>query len=127
MAAPKENIGGRVPADRVCTPDRRHRRVIYDIVTELFNEKSPTTGTATMKPSDLIDRQYLEMRGKILSLAADFDRIARASSTDSPPHPKVAELKACVQLLLTNSTHLAEQIQLRLSDTAGDPRKRQHS
>lgn len=71
-----------------------------------------------------LDRQYHEMRQRVLSLAADLDRIQRAPGGDAAlGDPRLAELNECVRIVLeTNTPDRAERVQLRLSDRRGDPR-----
>jgi len=38
-----------------------------------------------LNADQLVDRQYHEMRWRILSLAADFDRLQRAGANDKRP------------------------------------------
>lgn len=72
-----------------------------------------------------LDRQYLEMRWRILSLAADLDRVERLAggaeliATD----PRIANLRACVQELLSPKPGRAERVQTILSDKTPPPSK----
>lgn len=75
-----------------------------------------------MKPArDVLADQYLEMRGRILSLAADFDRIQRAGDVGSDA--RLTDLKACVHELLSDKPGRAERVQMRLSDATPPPAK----
>lgn len=75
-----------------------------------------------MKPArDVLADQYLEMRGRILALAADFDRIQRAG--DVGDDLRLIDLKACVSELLSDAAGRAERVQMRLSDATPPPAK----
>ena len=65
-----------------------------------------------------LDRQYLEMRWRILSLAADFDRIERLQGGETlvADDPCVQRLRACVEELLSPEPGRAERVQMKLSD-----------
>jgi hypothetical protein len=69
---------------------------------------------------DVLDHQYLEMRGKILALAADFDRIERAGP-GAAGDVRLSDLKGCIRELLTDQPGRAERVQLRLSDQTPPP------
>ena len=65
-----------------------------------------------------LDNQFLEMRWRLLSLAADFDRIQllpggpQLLASDS----RIALLRQAMQLLQSNSPNRAEQLQMIFSD-----------
>jgi len=65
-----------------------------------------------------LDDTYLEMRWRILSLAADFDRVQRATGGgDTLAHDaRVATLRQAMHLALSDDNNRAEQVQLFLSD-----------
>lgn len=73
----------------------------------------------------LLDRQYHEMRWRILSLAADFDRLQRAAGGDGllEKDPRIAGLRTCIQTLQSSDSGRAERVQMVLSDRTPDPRK----
>ena len=65
----------------------------------------------------ILDRHYLEIRSKILDLAASLDRIERAADKASVlDDPRLAKLQSGIKLLLTNATDRAEQVQMLFSD-----------
>lgn len=70
---------------------------------------------------DVLSDQYLEMRGKILALAADFDRIERAGP-GAANDPRLRDLKDCIRELISDQPGRAERVQLRLSDHTPPPR-----
>lgn len=71
--------------------------------------------------AETLGEQYLEMRGRILALAADFDRIDR-TGPDAKADPRLADLQDCVRELLSDQPGRAERVQLRLSDHTPPPR-----
>jgi hypothetical protein len=75
-------------------------------------------GVVMLDARTQLDRQYLEMRGRILSLAADFDRIERlpGGADLMKSDPRIAGLRACIGSLLENQPGRSERVQLALSD-----------
>ena len=78
------------------------------------------TESAAMSPSltapEVLNREFLEIRCKILDLAAAFDRLERAegSVTDDP---RLARLREALQVVLDTSGDRAEQVQMVFSRT----------
>lgn len=72
----------------------------------------------------LLDEQFLEMRWRALSLAADLDRIQRAPGGQAvlASDVRVANLRKICDLLLGDSPNRAEQVQLLLSDRTTAPK-----
>lgn len=65
----------------------------------------------------ILDRHYLEIRSKILDLAASLDRVDRAADTSSvQDDPRLAKLRSGIERLLTSGTNRAEQVQMLFSD-----------
>lgn len=65
----------------------------------------------------ILDRHYLEIRSKILDLAASLDRIDRADDNAGvADDPRIAKLQSGLQLLLVKATDRAEQVQMLFSD-----------
>ncbi len=77
----------------------------------------------------LLDRQYHEMRWRILSLAADLDRIQRAAGGESvlKSDLRLAALRMCVDELHSGDVDRAERVQMILSDRTPDPRSESRS
>lgn len=71
----------------------------------------------------ILEEQYLEMRAKILALAADFDRIQRAEEgTATLADPRLNDLRACLHIVLTDEApNRAERVQNLLSDKTPPP------
>ncbi len=65
-------------------------------------------------------RQYHEMRWRILSLAADVDRLQRydGGAEVVAGDPRLAALRECVREILSDQPGRAERVQNRLSDTS---------
>jgi hypothetical protein len=72
-----------------------------------------------MTTKQLVDNQFLEMRWRCLSLAADLDRVQRAEADD----PRLDTLRQAIQILLTDQPNRAERIQLLFSDKTPVPSK----
>jgi len=64
--------------------------------------------------ADLFNREFLEIRAKILQLAAHFDRIDRASG-DASPDPRLAGIRAALAVLQEDRPDRAERVQLIFS------------
>lgn len=73
---------------------------------------------------ELLDQQFLEMRWRTLSLAADLDRIGRGSGgaevlkTDA----RLAKLRRALELLMSESGERAEKVQMIFSDMTPPPK-----
>ena len=67
---------------------------------------------------DILEQQFLEMRWRALSLAADLDRIERAEGGAQllQSDPRLARLRQAFGLLTGGAGNRAEQLQLILSD-----------
>jgi hypothetical protein len=73
----------------------------------------------------LLERQYHEMRWRILSLAADLDRLQRAAGGEALLRNdlRIANLQKCIEELRSGDLDRAERVQMHLSDRTPDPRK----
>ena len=69
---------------------------------------------------EVLGEQYLDMRGRLLALAADIDRIQRAGD-DALADPRLADLRDCARELLSDHPGRAERVQMRLSDASPPP------
>ncbi len=73
----------------------------------------------------ILDHQYLEMRWRALSLAADLDRIQRAEGGETVlrDDPRLGNLRRVFSLLISDESHgRAEQVQMILSDATPWPK-----
>ena len=68
---------------------------------------------------EILNREFLEMRAKILELAAAFDRLGRAEgATDDDP--RVARLRQGLSIVLDEPRSRAEQVQMLFSRAYDD-------
>lgn len=76
-----------------------------------------------MNAKELLDNQYLEMRWRCLSLAADLDRIERAvgGATLLASDPRIKSLGEAMQTLVQPASNRAERVQMILSDKTPAP------
>ena len=74
---------------------------------------------STVEPqsaAQVLDREYLEIRAKILQLAASFDRLQRGSgSKTAEQDARYQLLRTALECLLSADEDRAEQIQLLFS------------
>jgi hypothetical protein len=71
----------------------------------------------------IIERQYHDMRQRVLSLAADFDRIERATGGAEvvSSDPRLAELRDCLRVAIGPGPERARRVQEILSDKTPTP------
>lgn len=62
----------------------------------------------------ILDREFLELRAKILELAASFDRLQRADG-DVTSDGRLARLHEALEILKLDQGDRAEQVQLLFS------------
>ena len=66
---------------------------------------------------EILEQTFLEIRAKILEVAAAFDRIERADLAQTvESQPKWQQLHAAARIVCEGSGNRAEQIQLHFSD-----------
>jgi hypothetical protein len=63
---------------------------------------------------EVLNREFLEIRSKILELAAAFDRLERADGSVEDD-PRMARLREALSALLEQSSDRAEQVQMIFS------------
>ncbi len=63
---------------------------------------------------EVLDREFLEVRSKILEIAAALDRLDRAEGS-MHSDPRLAKLRQALALLTTSRGDRAEQVQLVFS------------
>ena len=66
--------------------------------------------------SELLNREFLEIRARLLQVAASLDRISRAEGTVAGD-PRMEKLARALSVLQTADSDRAEQIQLIFSRT----------
>lgn len=71
----------------------------------------------------LLDRSYLTIRERILSLAADLDRLQRPADGPSlvQTDPKITEIRQAIAILLETTPGRAQRVQELLSDHTPPP------
>jgi hypothetical protein len=70
--------------------------------------------TTSLTASEVLDRQFLEIRAKILEIAACLDRLERASG-DVSQDVRSTQVYEALSVLQQRRTDRAEQIQLAFS------------
>ena len=73
----------------------------------------------------ILEQQYLEMRWRCLSLAADLDRIERSEGglETMKSDSRLAQLRKAMQILLSPEGSRAEKVQMLLSDASPPPER----
>ncbi|HEV2293912.1 MAG TPA: hypothetical protein VGR35_08645 [Tepidisphaeraceae bacterium] len=73
--------------------------------------------------SKVVEETFAEMRWRCLSLAADLDRIQRASDGGKvlASDPRLIKLRQALQALLASEPGRAERVQMIFSDTTPPP------
>ena len=69
---------------------------------------------ATMTPQQVLDREYLEMRAKVLELAASFDRLDQGDKTIESDR-RIQLLLEGIATLNFNANNRAEKVQMIFS------------
>ena len=76
---------------------------------------------------DLLDQQFLEMRWRTLSLAADLDRVQRSTGGAGTlrDDARLLKLRRAFEVLMAEETepNRAEQVQMIFSDMSPPPSK----
>ena len=67
-----------------------------------------------MNSKEILEREFLEIRAKILEVGAALDRIERAEG-DVSSDPKMSLVNEAIRVLSGGENHLAERIQLLFS------------
>lgn len=73
--------------------------------------------SSPLAANDVLDRVYLEIRCKLLDVAAALDRIARADdSTKMGTDVRLKQIKQGIDILSTEGDDRAERLQMLFSD-----------
>ena len=73
--------------------------------------------TTKLTAAEMLDREFLEIRCRLLDIAAALDRIDRADATDAvQSDPRMAKLQEATRLLVDGQPDRAERMQMVLSD-----------
>ena len=70
--------------------------------------------SGTMTAQQILNREYLEIRAKILELAAAFDRLERGEGSVSDD-ARIAKIHEALEVLRDDRSDRAEQVQLIFS------------
>ena len=79
----------------------------------------------TMTADEILDREFLQIRGKTLELAAAFDRLNRASG-DVVTDPRLKRIWEALDALQSPTNDRAEQVQLIFSRSYEDDWREQY-
>ncbi len=74
-----------------------------------------------MNAKETLDRYFLEMRWRCLSLAADLDRVERAEGQSAAGDPRLARLHKALAVLSDGHAGRAERVQMIFSDVTPPP------
>ena len=72
-----------------------------------------------MTADEVLDREFLQIRGKTLELAAAFDRLNRAAG-EVETDPRLKRISEALEALQSPATDRAEQVQMIFSRTFED-------
>lgn len=75
---------------------------------------SVTHGLATSRSDTVLDREFLEIRAKLLELASSLDRLDRATGS-LQDDSRMLQIKKSLAILSENSESRAERVQLVFS------------
>ncbi len=70
--------------------------------------------SAPQSSREIMDREFLPTRAKILEIAAALDRVSRAEE-GAPDDVRWSQLRAALELVLEHEDDRAEQVQLLFS------------
>ena len=70
--------------------------------------------TTGLSATEIMDREFLEVRAKILELAASFDRLDRASGSVEGD-PRLSLISEALQTISGDQANRAEKVQLIFS------------
>jgi hypothetical protein len=73
--------------------------------------------SSALSASTVLDRVYLEIRCKLLDVAASLDRVARADGGEKvQTDPRLAQIRQGIEILSGTGIDRAEKIQMLFSD-----------
>ena len=103
---------------RLIVPIRSYHEEASDRLLLLdFNNqiaRIPVASKNKMDANQILDREFLEIRSRILDVASSLDRIQRADG-DVSSDPRMRKLTEALQIVLMQDPHRAEKIQLLFS------------
>jgi hypothetical protein len=65
--------------------------------------------------AELLDREFLDVRAKLLQLAASLDRVQRAPGETDPGDPRTGQIREALEILRGQEANRAERVQLAFS------------
>jgi hypothetical protein len=68
------------------------------------------------RANEILEQQFFEMRWRVLSLAADFDRIQRAGDGALPSDLRLTKLREAIDVLKSAESERAARVQMIFSD-----------
>jgi len=73
--------------------------------------------SATQTADEILERTFLEIRARVLEVAAALDRIERADDDNhAAADPRVQNLRRAIEVLNTEGFDRAERVQMIFSD-----------
>lgn len=94
-----------------------HRDDISRLTPPLMLEESAVS--LPLSAPEVLNREFLELRAKVLELAASLDRLDRAHG-DVAEDPRLAKLRRGMEILLSTEPDRAERVQLLFSRAYDD-------
>ncbi|QEG23016.1 hypothetical protein [Mariniblastus fucicola] len=79
-----------------------------------------------MDAKETLDREFLEIRSRILDVASAMDRIQRADG-DVADDPRMQKLNEAIRIAMSSDGHRAEKVQLLFSREYDEHWKEQFS
>lgn len=74
-----------------------------------------------LNASEMLDREFLQVRCRLIEMAASLDRIDRADGLPGPDQiNRLEQLKNAARLLTEDRSNRAERLQLAFSDPHDD-------
>jgi hypothetical protein len=92
---------------------------------EVQNKKRDSGYNSYMPDSkDVLEQQFLEMRWRTLSLAADLDRIGRGDggARTLKEDARLLKLRRALEVLMSEGVDRAERVQMIFSDMTPPPK-----
>ena len=65
--------------------------------------------------ADVLEREFLDVRAKLVQLAASLDRIERGAGSASDSDPRMKQIRQALDVLRSEDANRAERIQLTFS------------
>ena len=73
--------------------------------------------TTKLSAADMLDREFLEMRRRVIDIAAALDRIDRADGSEAAyADPRITQLGEAAGILVDGQPERAKRVQMLFSD-----------